>query len=707
MGDINQDLCDKRVKEFFLEIGVYDAFSTICEIPLEEREKTFVRGTKCIDTVAVSYNILPFISKIKLEPFSTVIENDHVGFFWQFEVDLYFKVRSVHLDLPENIALNPNRISHVNAFVEQAEMVEKCLELKKLINNVKNHYIPEEVEFLDHTFTYIFRRATKHAEVPRRNAPFSEEKLQVFSARRYWRKYCRILGGATLNSEALEMDRKNGKELPLRDDISKNIKKELAQIELAIAKQNVARYLKNCKTKRDDFLYDLRSKEPENSDKKGANKRTIIKAIAKSESMKSTFKYLTSTVGKGDNSALTMVITYNIDNEVVKLAHNKETVEKTIIEYNTKHFKQALNSNLCCDKVFPRLSEAKIQQSIVQGNLPASECDDPAVHELLLLLRADLSVLQEQRKPITENELIQVVKKAKKKSSSSIFSRRTYAVYKCMIKSPYLVTLYVEFLNLVIQNSHVLKRWIDVVDIVLEKGKGPRLDKLRVIQLIEGDLQLLLRMLVTNRSAIVAEDSERLSKYNYGNRKGYDIHSAIVEKSFINDLTSFTNYATIHYIDDRKVCYDRQLPEIGFITELSFGMHQQEVNLLNGVLQNFNYYLSTAYGIAKEKYGGHNDRLAGTGQGNVLSGAICRNVSCLIFKQLEKMNAGIDLTSPVTRNRIMRLIIAFVDDADFFWCGPNAIQNMLRIISKYNKLYAATGGTGQLEKTTFMRGKQR
>ena len=174
-----------------------------------------------------------------------------------------------------------------------------------------------------------------------------------------------------------------------------------------------------------------------------------------------------------------------------------------------------------------------------------------------------------------------------------------------------------------------------------------------------------------------------------------------MEKSLIHGLTLFTNYSTIHYIDDRKACYDRQLPEIGLITEMSFGMHQQEVNLLNGVLQNFNHYLSTAYGIANRKYGGHNDRLAGTGQGNVLSGAICRNVSCLIFKQLENMNVGIDLTSPVTRNRIMRLIIAFVDDADFFAYGPNAIQNMLRVISKYNKLYAATGGTGQLKKNNF------
>lgn len=415
MGDINQDLSEKRIKEFFLEIGVYDAFSTICEIPLEDREKTFVRRTKCIYTVAVSYNILPFISKIKLDPFSIVIENDHVGFIWQFEADLYFKVKSAHLEFPENIALNPNRISHVNAFVKKAKQVAKCLELKTLIDNAKNHYIPEEIEFIDHKFSYIFNRATKYAEGPRINAPFSEEKLQVFSARRYWRKYCRMLGGARVNSEALEQDRKNGNEIPIRAEIYLDLKKELVQIELAVSKQNVSRYLKNGKVNRDEFLYDLRTKEYEKNDKKGNNKRTIIKAIAKSESMKSTFRYLTSTVGKGDNSPLTMVITYNNDNEVIKISHDKETVEKTIIEYNTKHFKQALKSNICCDKIFPRLSEAAIQQSIVKENLPASECADPAVYDLLLLLRADIRVLQEQRKPITINELIQVVKKAKKK----------------------------------------------------------------------------------------------------------------------------------------------------------------------------------------------------------------------------------------------------------------------------------------------------
>jgi len=38
------------------------------------------------------------------------------------------------------------------------------------------------------------------------------------------------------------------------------------------------------------------------------------------------------------------------------------------------------------------------------------------------------------------------------------------------------------------------------LDITIEKGKGPVLGKLRTIQLIEADLQLVMRILVNNRN---------------------------------------------------------------------------------------------------------------------------------------------------------------------------------------------------------------
>lgn len=151
------------------------------------------------------------------------------------------------------------------------------------------------------------------------------------------------------------------------------------------------------------------------------------------------------------------------------------------------------------------------------------------------------------------------------------------------------------------------------METVLEKGKGPVLGKLRIIQLIEDDLQLAIRVLLTHRSSVNAEIFPRLSKQNFGNRKGYDINTAILQKKVIKDLVNTKNLPFIHYIDDRKACYDRQLPEIGMLVEISFGIAPQVAELFCKVLKNFEHHLSTAYGVSDEFYGGHNDPLGGNG----------------------------------------------------------------------------------------------
>lgn len=172
---------------------------------------------------------------------------------------------------------------------------------------------------------------------------------------------------------------------------------------------------------------------------------------------------------------------------------------------------------------------------------------------------------------------------------------------------------------------------------MLEKGKGNVLGKLRTIQLVEGDLKLVMRVLVTLRNSKRAEKSNRLSIYNFGNRKNFDIQTALLEKQLIKDSATVNNLPILHYLDDRQACYDRQLPDIGLLTERSFGMNVNEAVMLCDALKKFRHFISTGHGIACQSYGGQNDLLGGTGQGNILSGSICKNVSCLIFRFLEKI----------------------------------------------------------------------
>ena len=67
---------------------------------------------------------------------------------------------------------------------------------------------------------------------------------------------------------------------------------------------------------------------------------------------------------------------------------------------------------------------------------------------------------------------------------------------------------------------------------MLEKGKGPVVDKLRIIQLIEADLQLLMRILVNTRNKMSIEADSRVSKCNYGSCADYSIENVILENIY-------------------------------------------------------------------------------------------------------------------------------------------------------------------------------
>ena len=55
------------------------------------------------------------------------------------------------------------------------------------------------------------------------------------------------------------------------------------------------------------------------------------------------------------------------------------------------------------------------------------------------------------------------------------------------------------------KKGRYLERWIKLLAVMLEKGKGLILGKLRTTQLIEEDLQLLLRIFIGGRTQGVIE----------------------------------------------------------------------------------------------------------------------------------------------------------------------------------------------------------
>ena len=58
------------------------------------------------------------------------------------------------------------------------------------------------------------------------------------------------------------------------------------------------------------------------------------------------------------------------------------------------------------------------------------------------------------------------------------------------------------------------------------------------------------------------------------------------------------------------------------------------------VISIIQHHICTSFGISNQSYKGIDDPHAGICQGNIISGDICRNKSCLVIKYIEKKNLG-------------------------------------------------------------------
>ena len=112
---------------------------------------------------------------------------------------------------------------------------------------------------------------------------------------------------------------------------------------------------------------------------------------------------------------------------------------------------------------------------------------------------------------LTIDEFKQGFKLVAEKTSSSP-SRRHLGHYKASLKDDILCLVYSILMSTPFEFGFTLDRWLHALQVMLEKIKGqPRLDKLRVIQLMEADLNMMLHIIFGCRLIHRAEDKQLLS----------------------------------------------------------------------------------------------------------------------------------------------------------------------------------------------------
>ena len=81
------------------------------------------------------------------------------------------------------------------------------------------------------------------------------------------------------------------------------------------------------------------------------------------------------------------------------------------------------------------------------------------------------------------------------------------------------------YYNEILKHNYFPFSWLDVLDLMIEKRKYNKTDKLRKTYATHADLKLLMRMFLGIRTGENYENDARIPKLNCGSRKFYSIES--------------------------------------------------------------------------------------------------------------------------------------------------------------------------------------
>ena len=138
--------------------------------------------------------------------------------------------------------------------------------------------------------------------------------------------------------------------------------------------------------------------------------------------------------------------------------------------------------------------------------------------------------------------------------------------------------------------------WRTAVQFMLKKEPGnPTISKLRVIQLLEADMNFAFRLLWGKHLVHHALSHNALSPWNFGSRPGARVHSALLLKTISYDYLCYTCHNAIILDNDAKACFDRIIPSLGLMATERLGMPLSAIKSMLATIKGIVRYSKVAH----------------------------------------------------------------------------------------------------------------
>ena len=274
------------------------------------------------------------------------------------------------------------------------------------------------------------------------------------------------------------------------------------------------------------------------------------------------------------------------------------------------------------------------------------------------------------------------------------------------------------YFNSILKSGKTPKRWKKTINLMLEKIAGkPFEHKLRVIHIIEADANAIFGEMWNRKLQPLAEKHGALGEEDWGCRKGRAAQDVLALKALTYELMHLTKLDGATFDNDAKACFDRIVKNIMMLQSRNLGMTKKACITFVKFLRGMQFHQKTQVGTSEAFFEALANLIEGVGQGAKWSAIMWSQISPVLKKLSKLKSGGITFESPTGRKTTSRGADGFVDDAtlwrNFFHhlkketpeVGGQEIRQLIRELEEaaqyWEQLLDTTGGKLELEKCFY------
>jgi hypothetical protein len=547
-ADINTD--KNGLQKLCNSCDLVDMYTTIHED--YENFPTHSNGSKRIDYMLCSTNVLPYVNKVGYIKFHEGLVSDHRAIFCDIDESILEDVQDRKNNILERL-IGTNSTNHegekyireVDNFCKYHRIYEK---VDRMYNQVEegsildNDHIMEELDKIDELLTRGMLASEKHNCKRKPRTMWSPKLSESHLTVQLW-----TVADKAYDQQIDATDRLNQILTRLSDDTIQKIKANTLTFKEALD-ESIKQHEINLK---DHFK--LRMEHLENlvedyNARSETNKGLTIKSLLRREKTRNDFQKLRQVFKPKNTSGLSTIEIQDPENPDNWILITIPTIIETeLIKRNIIHFGQANESILASPSIQSLLGYEGtnlVAQNLIFNQVWPEEFNDlPKYVKEILLKLGDGQQLKQIPNNITFEEFCNGFKVWRERTTTSP-SGRHLGHYKLLLRlqifdkedndinlSMKLMHLYYKITAISAYLGTPLKRWKNVSTCMIQKDKNStKINRLRVIHLYEADYNLILKIVWARNGIWNAHNKNALNDGQAGSRPGKRAIEVVIKK---------------------------------------------------------------------------------------------------------------------------------------------------------------------------------